>query len=63
MKISREEIKDMRYGDIQDTRKPEAIKEQRREEFRSSYEWCLEKLSSFHNGRKMVVRFGATFTI
>ena len=53
----------MRYGDIQDTRKPEAIKEQRREEFRSSYEWCLEKLSSFHNGRKMVVKFGATFTI
>ena len=53
----------MRYGDIQDTRKPEVIKEQRREEFRKSYEWCMEKQSSFQNGRKIVVSFGATFTV
>ena len=53
----------MRYGDIQDIRKPEVIKEQKKEEFRKSYEWCMEKLSSFQNGQKMVVRFGATFTI
>lgn len=55
--------KEMRYGDIQDTRKPEVIKEQKMEEFRRSYEWCMEKLASIHNGRKIVVVFGATFTI
>lgn len=53
----------MRYGDIQDTRKPEVIKEQKMKEFRRSYEWCMEKLASIHNGRKIVVIFGATFTI
>lgn len=53
----------MRYGDIQDTRKPETNKEQKRKEFRRSYEWCMEKLASIHNGKKIVVRFGATFTI
>ena len=53
----------MRYGDIQDTRKPEVRKEQRREELRRNYELCLEKLSSIHDIRKMVVRFGATFII
>ena len=53
----------MRYGDVQDTRKSENIIEHRKEEFRKSFDWCMEKLSRLHNKGKMVVSFGATFTI
>jgi len=53
----------MRYGDIQDTRKLEVLKEQRREELHRSFMLCLERLSSKYDIRKMIVIFGATFII
>ena len=53
----------MRFNDVQDTRRPEVIKEQRNAAFRKMYDECLEKLSAYYNKRKMTVAFGATFTI
>lgn len=52
----------MRFGDVQDTRKAEVVKEQRTAAFRKLYDECMEKISGLH-GKKVVVAFGATFTV
>ena len=52
----------MRFGDVQDTRKADVKKVQRAENFRRIYDECMVKISGIR-GQKMVVAFGATFTV
>ena len=53
----------MRFNDVQDTRKAEVKKEQRKEAVRKMYDECLEKLSALRNNMYFATVFGATFTI
>ncbi len=54
----------MRYGDVQDTRKPEVKKAQREEAVQKLFTEFTEKVSCMsRRDKRPVIAFGATFTI
>ncbi len=53
----------MRFNDVQDTRKNEQIKTERREEPRRLFNKWIENVSIVNSGRHFATVFGATFPV